>query len=146
MKKVFIMTPMKLTQKVNSEKINNYIRKAAEITKIIVEDEIEVETNFFLEPVGKDKDGEDIMQIVNANDEIAYMHDELGLMKDCDYIVMPECLGYGDLWSRTYIEFNHGTTWLNGRKILFVPIHVNDFPFVDIDEDEHEPAPRRRYR
>lgn len=150
MKKVFIMTPMKLTPTVTSEKVNTYIRKVSGVIRAILDleenEEIEFVTNFFLEPVGKDRDGEKIMQILNSDDEIAYMYDELSLIKDCDYIVMPELegIGEGEYWSRLYGSLHCGNTWVNGRKLLFVPVWVNE-PRYDGYGTCNKPYGRVRY-
>lgn len=127
MKKVFIMTPIEINEEVTTEKINTYIRKMSGAIKAILEEDIEVVTNFFLEPVGVDKDGEKIMQVHNSNDEIVYMAEELAAIKDCDYIAVPE-IGYRDeeAWSCNYGIFSNGRPWMNGRKVISLPIRVTE--------------------
>ena len=129
MKKVFIMTPIEINDCVTVEKINTYIRKMTGAVKAILEEDIEVVTNFFLEPVGVDKDGEKIMQVHNRNDEIAYMAEELAAIKECDYIAIPECICHdsNDLWSCNYGALSHERMWLNGRKIISLPIQVIEY-------------------
>lgn len=131
MKKVFIMTPIEINDCVTVEKINTYIRKMTGAVKAILEEDIEVVTNFFLEPVGVDKDGEKIMQIHNRNDEIAYMAEELAAVKECDYIVVPEFIDYHDssleLWSCNCSILLNEKPWLNGRKVIALPIRVGEY-------------------
>jgi len=124
MKKVFIMTPMEINEVITSEVINTYIRKAAGAAKAIIDEDIEVETNFFLEPIGTDKDGEPIMQVRNSTDEIAYMAEELSLMEKCDYIVTP---AYDDgigTWSCSRALFRDFHIYRNEREIFALPIHL----------------------
>lgn len=134
MKKVFIMTPIEVNEEVTVEKINTYIRKMSGAIKAILEDDIEVVTNFFLEPVGFDKDGEKIMQVHNHNDEIAYMAEELAAIKECDYIAASDYVrgGSKELWSCNY-GLSHERLWVNGRKFINLPIYVTgDGRYCDI--------------
>lgn len=141
MKKVFIMTPIEINDCVTVEKINTYIRKMTGAIKAILEEDIEVVTNFFLEPVGVDRDGEKIMQVRNHNDEIAYMAEELAAIETCDYIAVPEFIGYRDEehWSCNYGMFANGRLWMNGRKVISLPIRI-------IEEDDKCCASRRPNR
>jgi len=127
MKKVFIMTPIEINEEVTTEKINTYIRKMSGAIKAILEEDIEVVTNFFLEPVGVDKDGEKIMQVRNHNDEIAYMAEELAAIKECDYVAAPNYCpgGSNELWSCNF-GLSHERLWVNGRKFINLPIYVTD--------------------
>ena len=126
MKKVFIMTPMLINDSITSDDINTYIRKASGAAEAIIGEEIEVETNFFLEPIGTDKDGEPIMQVRNADDEIAYMAEELSAMEKCDYIIMSSLSNYNASFSCTYgiIKEQFFNIFLNDREIMALPIDV----------------------
>lgn len=125
MKKVFIITPVKIDDCVTVEKINTYIRKMSGAVKAILEEDIEVVTNFFLEPVGVDKDGEKIMQVRNSNDEIVYMAEELAAIKDCDYIAVPDYVST-EAWSCNYGPLSREDLWMNGRKTIKLPIRVSE--------------------
>lgn len=124
MKKVFIMTPMEIDEVITSEVVNTYIRKAAGAAKAIIDEDIEVETNFFLEPIGTDKDGEPIMQVRNSTDEIAYMAEEFSLMEKCDYIVMPAYDEPIGTWSSSRTIFRDFHLYLNERTVLKLPIYL----------------------
>lgn len=149
MKKVFIMTPIEINEEVTTEKINTYIRKMSGAIKAILDEDIEVVTNFFLEPVGVDKDGEKIMQVRNRNDEIAYMAEELAAIETCDYIAVPEFISYTgeieELWSCNYGTFSNARPWMNGRKIISLPIQVLDHDHSTQRYNVHKPNNRRIY-
>lgn len=95
MKKVYLFTPTEG----RTEDINNYISAAANILKAMFEnrgEEIEIITNFNLEPAGTDADGERITKIRNCDNPILYMSEELALLNGCDYVARPEhCLSCG---------------------------------------------------
>ena len=149
MKKVFIMTPIEINEEVTTEKINTYIRKMSGAIKAILEEDIEVVTNFFLEPVGVDKDGEKIMQVRNRNDEIAYMAEELAAIKECDYIAVPEFIAYNgeneDLWSCNYGTFANGRPWMNGREVISLPVQILDYDYSTQRYNVHKTTNRKIY-
>ena len=145
MKKVFIMTPMLINDDITSDDINTYIRKA----EAIIGEDIEVETNFFLEPIGTDKDGEAIMQVRNADDEIAYMAEELSAMEKCDYIVVSSLSDYNVPFSCAYgmIKDDFFHMFPKNRELMALPIHIVDRKRVRVlDEFVNGPCnlPRRR--
>lgn len=142
MKKVFILTPMEINDCVTTEKINTYIRKMSGAIKAILEEDIEVVTNFFLEPVGVDRDGEKIMQVRNRNDEIAYMAEELAAIKECDYIAAPDYVSNA-FWSCNYEILRNMNTQMNGREVITLPIHVIE-PVRVADEYIGRCRPNRR--
>ena len=139
MKKVFIMTPMEIDEYVTSEMVNTYIRKAAGAAKAIIDEDVEVETNFFLEPVGTDADGEPIMQVRKFNDEIAYMAEELQLMQNCEYIVLPAPEYNSGVWSCSKALFREFNISLNGKTILELPIRL-----VELENEHYSNIPVNR--
>lgn len=148
MKKVFIMTPMLINDTITSDDINTYIRKASGAAEAIIGEEIEVETNFFLEPVGTDKDGEVIMQVRNADDEIAYIAEELAAMEKCDYIIVSSSSNCDIPFSCAYEVvknryFNMFRMCLKDREIMALPIDVIERKRLYI-EDEFVNSPCRR--
>ena len=144
MKKVFILTPMEINEVATTEKINTYIRKMSGAVKAILDEDIEIVTNFFLEPVGVDKDGEKIMQVRNSDDEIAYMAEELAAIKECDYIVAPDYIS-GAFWSCNYDILKTMNTQMNGREVITLPVHVVVDPVRIADEYIGRCRPNRRY-
>lgn len=105
MKKVYLFTPVEG----RTEDINNYISAAANILRAMFEnrgEEIEIVTNFNLEPAGTDADGERITKIRNCDNPILYMSEELALLNGCDYLARPEhyiACGFGK-WSELLYE------------------------------------------
>lgn len=139
MKKVYLFTPVEG----RTEDINNYISAAANILRAMFEnrgEDIEIVTNFNLEPAGTDADGERITKIRNCDNPILYMSEELALINGCDYIARPEsCMscGFGK-WSETFYEGDF-QEWLTSCKEV-----------IDLDSDflPHVPVitgNRRRY-
>lgn len=71
-----------------------------------VGEEIEIVTNFNLEPAGTDADGERITKIRNCDRPLLYLSEKLALIDACDYVARPEyylACGFGK-WSELLYE------------------------------------------
>lgn len=136
MKKVYLFTPTEG----RTEDINNYISAAANILRAMFEnrgEEIEIVTNFNLEPAGTDADGERITKIRNCDNPLLYMSEEAALIDSCDYVARPDGrLGFA--WSSLYDDCHY----------LIEDLHsINT---IELDSDFLPNAPtiagnRRRY-
>lgn len=139
MKKVYLFTPVEG----RTEDINNYISAAANILKAMFEnrgEEIEIVTNFNLEPAGMDADGEKITKIRNCDNPLLYMSEELALINGCDYFARPDrysnC-GFGK-WSETLYEGDF-QEWLPSWKEE-IDLDSDFLPHVSVNTGN-----RRRY-
>ena len=107
MKKVYLFTPVEG----RTEDINNYISAAANILRAMFEnrgEEIEIVTNFNLEPAGTDADGERITKIRNCDRPLLYLSEEAALIDGCDYVAHPDSrLGFGNNWGALFEDCHY---------------------------------------
>ena len=139
MKKVFIMTPCRLMN-YSVEEVNNYIAKAAEIAKVIAGEDIDVNTNFFLEPVGTDKNGDAILGLRHEHDQLAYMAEEMAGMADADIIMLPNNFQSFSATARCIEGFPYRRNEL--RKYYVMPVGIADddrncrYHYAPVRDDE----------
>ena len=97
MKKIFVVTPF-LAKYYRTETINNYVAQMASIARGYLQDEeIEVHTNFFLEPTGEtEEDGTMLMCLRNSDNMLQYTIEELEEIAKCDAIFKLDWYPYID--------------------------------------------------
>ena len=87
MKKIFVVTPFE-TKYFRTETINDHVAQMASIARgYLMDEEIEVHTNFFLEQTGEtDEDGTPITVLRNHDNMIQYLVEELEEIAKCDAV------------------------------------------------------------
>lgn len=91
MKKIYVVTPFQ-AELYRPETINEYVKQIGSIARGYLKDEdIEVHTNYFLEPTGeKDTDGTNITALRNRDNMLQYCVEALQEMAKCDAIFKSE--------------------------------------------------------
>lgn len=97
MKKIFVVTPFDMKY-YRTETINNHVAQMASIARGYLQDEeIEVHTNFFLEPTGEvDEDGTPVTALRNHDNMLQYTIEELEEIAKCDAIFKLDWYPYGN--------------------------------------------------
>lgn len=141
MKKIFVVTPID-TRYFRTETVNNYVAQMASIARGYLQDEeIEVHTNFFLEPTGEvDEDGTPVTALRNGDNMIQYMIEELEEIAKVDAVFKSDWYPYapeGPIVTPMDLQIDK---FFFGDKVpvyrINLPIEMDNLPDMEAYEAE----------